>query len=80
MATIELVDVSIRDGNQSLWGATRFPTRQILQIAPVLDRVGLRAVDFTSSTHMGIAVRNHRENPWERIRRTHAAMPHNRSR
>ena len=42
MATIELVDVSIRDGNQSLWGATRFPTRQILQIAPVLDRVGLR--------------------------------------
>jgi oxaloacetate decarboxylase (Na+ extruding) subunit alpha len=76
VATIELVDVSIRDGNQSLWGATRFPTRQILQIAPVLDRVGLRAVDFTSSTHMGIAVRNHRENPWERIRRTHAAMPH----
>ena len=68
--------MSIRDGNQSLWGATRFPTRQILQIAPVLDRVGLRAVDFTSSTHMGIAVRNHRENPWERIRRTHAAMPH----
>jgi oxaloacetate decarboxylase (Na+ extruding) subunit alpha len=76
VATIELVDVSIRDGNQSLWGATKFPTRQILQIAPVLDRVGLRAVDFTSSTHMGIAVRNHRENPWERIRRTHAAMPH----
>lgn len=76
MATIELVDVSIRDGNQSLWGATKFPTRQILQIAPVLDRVGLRAVDFSSSTHMGVAVRNHRENPWERIRRTRAAMPH----
>ncbi|MFW6204536.1 MAG: biotin carboxyl carrier protein [Actinomycetota bacterium] len=76
MVNIELVDVSIRDGNQSLWGATRLPTRQILQIAPVLDRVGLRAVDFTSSTHMGIAVRNHREDPWERIRRTRAAMPH----
>lgn len=76
MADVQLVDVSIRDGNQSLWGATRFRTRQILQIAPVLDRIGLRAVDFSSSTHMGIAVRNHRENPWERIRRTHAAMPH----
>src|SRR5262249_62294145 len=25
---------------------------------------------------MGIAVRYHRENPWERTRRTHAAMPH----
>jgi oxaloacetate decarboxylase (Na+ extruding) subunit alpha len=76
VADVQLVDVSIRDGNQSLWGATRFPTRQILQIAPVLDRIGLRAVDFTSSTHMGVAVRNHRENPWERIRRTRAAMPH----
>jgi oxaloacetate decarboxylase alpha subunit len=76
MANIELVDVSIRDGNQSLWGATRLTTRQILQIAPVLDRVGFRAIDFTSSTHMGVAVRNHRDDPWERIRLTHAAMPH----
>jgi oxaloacetate decarboxylase (Na+ extruding) subunit alpha len=76
VATLELVDVSIRDGNQSLWGATRLTTRQILQIAPVVDRVGFKAVDFTSSTHMGVAVRNHRENPWERIRLTHAAMPH----
>ena len=75
MADIELLDVSFRDGNQSLWGATGLTTGQILQIAPVMDRVGFRALDFTSSTHMGIAVRTHRENPWERIRLTHAAMP-----
>ena len=75
MADIELLDVSFRDGNQSLWGATGLRTGQILQIAPVLDRVGFRALDFTSSTHMGIAVRTHRENPWERIRLTRAAMP-----
>jgi oxaloacetate decarboxylase alpha subunit len=75
MADIELLDVSFRDGNQSLWGATGLRTGQILQIAPVMDRVGFRALDFTSSTHMGIAVRTHRENPWERIRLTHAAMP-----
>ncbi len=75
MADIELLDVSIRDGNQSLWGATGLTTGQILQIAPVMDRVGFRALDFTSSTHMGIAVRTHRENPWERIRLTRAAMP-----
>ncbi len=75
MSGIELVDVSIRDGNQCLWGAVALDTAQILRIAPVLDRIGFRALDFTSSTHMGIAVRNHRENPWERIRLVHAAMP-----
>ncbi|HEX6470662.1 MAG TPA: hypothetical protein VF069_16300 [Streptosporangiaceae bacterium] len=75
MADIELLDVSIRDGNQSLWGATGMTTAQILRIAPVMDRVGFRALDFTSSTHMGVAVRTHRENPWERIRLTRAATP-----
>jgi oxaloacetate decarboxylase (Na+ extruding) subunit alpha len=73
---VELVDVSVRDGNQSLWGAAGLTTPQLLQIAPVLDRAGFRALDFTSSTHMGVAVRTHRENPWERIRLVHAAMPH----
>jgi oxaloacetate decarboxylase alpha subunit len=75
MAELELLDVSIRDGNQSLWGATGLNTAKILQIAPVLDRVGFRALDYTSSTHMGVAVRTYREDPWERIRLTHAAMP-----
>jgi oxaloacetate decarboxylase (Na+ extruding) subunit alpha len=75
LADIELVDVSFRDGNQSLWGATGITTAHILQIAPVMDRVGFRALDFTSSTHMGVAVRTHREDPWERIRLTRAAAP-----
>jgi oxaloacetate decarboxylase alpha subunit len=75
MAHIELVDVAIRDGNQSLWGATGLSTAHCLSMAPLLDRVGFRALDFTSSTHMGIAVRSFRENPWERIRLMHAAMP-----
>ncbi len=75
MADIQLLDVSIRDGNQSLWGAIGFTSSQILAIAPVMDRVGFRALDFTSSTHMGVAVRTHKENPWERIRLVHAAMP-----
>ena len=75
MAEISLVDVSLRDGNQSLWGATGLTTAHILQIAPVLDRAGFLALDYTSSTHMGVAVRTHREDPWERIRLTHAAAP-----
>ena len=76
MADIQLVDTSLRDGNQSLWGATGLTTAHILQIAPVMDRVGFRALDFTSSTHMGISVRTHKEDPWALIRLTHAAAPH----
>jgi oxaloacetate decarboxylase (Na+ extruding) subunit alpha len=75
VADIALVDVSLRDGNQSLWGATGLRTGHILQIAPVLDRAGFLALDYTSSTHMGVAVRTHREDPWERIRLTRAAAP-----
>jgi oxaloacetate decarboxylase alpha subunit len=75
MADIKLVDVSIRDGNQSLWGATGLNTAQILQIAPILDRVGFHALDFTSSTHMGVAVRTSKEDPWERIRLMRQAAP-----
>jgi oxaloacetate decarboxylase alpha subunit len=75
MAGIKLVDVSIRDGNQSVWGATGLNAAQILQVAPILDRIGLQAIDFTSSTHMGVSVRTHKENPWELIRAMHAAAP-----
>jgi oxaloacetate decarboxylase alpha subunit len=75
MADVGLVDVSLRDGNQSLWGATGIRTAHVLQVAPWLERVGFRALDYTSSTHMGVAVRTHREDPWERIRLTRVAMP-----
>ena len=75
MSDIKLVDVSIRDGNQSIWGATGLNAARTLAIAPVLDRIGLQAIDFTSSTHMGISVRTHRENPWELFRRTRELMP-----
>lgn len=75
MAEIGLVDVSMRDGNQSLWGATGLSTAHMLQIAGKLDRAGFRAIDLTSSSHMAVAVRYFRSNPWERIRRMRAAMP-----
>ena len=75
MPDIRLVDVSLRDGNQSLWGATGLNSAQMLAIAPVMERVGFRALDFTSSTHMGIAVRTFREDPWQCIRLMRKAMP-----
>jgi oxaloacetate decarboxylase alpha subunit len=75
MADIELVETSLRDGNQCLWAALGIDTAKTLTIAPVMDRVGFKAIDFTTSTHMGVAVRYKRENPWERIRLMAAATP-----
>jgi oxaloacetate decarboxylase alpha subunit len=73
--TIGFVDTTMRDGNQSLWSATGLTTPDVLTIAPTVDRVGYHACDFTSSTHMAVSVRFHREDPWERIRLLSAAMP-----
>jgi oxaloacetate decarboxylase (Na+ extruding) subunit alpha len=72
---VDIVDTTTRDGNQSLWSATGLTTADILAIAPTMERVGFRAVDFTSSTHMAVAVRFHREDPWERLRLVRAATP-----
>jgi oxaloacetate decarboxylase alpha subunit len=68
MATLQIVETSLRDGNQCLWGALGIDTAKTLTIAPVMERAGYRAIDFTTSTHMGVAVRYKQEDPWERIR------------
>ena len=68
MANIQIVETSLRDGNQCLWGATGIDTAKTLGIAPAMERAGFSAIDFTTSTHMGVAVRYKQEDPWERIR------------
>ena len=75
MADIQLVETTLRDGNQCVWAALGLDTARTLTIAPVMDRVGFKAIDFTTSTHMGVAVRYKREDPWERIRLMAAATP-----
>jgi len=72
---IYFVDVTTRDGNQSLWDATGIKTGMILPIAPVMDKVGFRAIDFAASISMGVSVRWHKEDPWERLRLCAKAMP-----
>src|SRR3569623_2416872 len=75
MADIKLVETSLRDGNQCLWAALGVDTARTLTIAPTMYRVGYKASDFTTSTHMGVAVRYKKEDPWERIRLMAAATP-----
>ena len=43
---IEFVDQSIHDAQQSLW-EFRMPTDMINEIAPVMDRVGYKAIGVT---------------------------------
>jgi len=76
VANIQIVETSLRDGNQSLWAALGIDTGRTLTIAPIMDRVGFKAIDFTTSTHMGVAVRYKKEDPWERIRLMAKATPH----
>jgi oxaloacetate decarboxylase alpha subunit len=78
MPELRLVDTTVRDGHQSLWSANALSTAMLAEIAPVTDRVGFHAIDFTSSTHMAMAVRWHREDPWERIRVVRELMPETR--
>ena len=75
MSKVQLVETSLRDGNQCLWSALGVDTAKTLTVAPVMDRVGFKAIDFTTSTHMGVAVRFKKEDPWERIRLMARAMP-----
>ena len=72
---IQLIDVTLRDGNQSLWSATGIDTQMVVDVAPLLDQAGFKAIDFTTSTHMAISVRFHQEDPFERIRLARRLMP-----
>jgi len=75
MTDVRLVDVSLRDGNQSLWGAVGVRTRTIERVCPAIDQVGYRALELLSSTQIAVAVRYHREDPWARIDAARRATP-----
>ena len=67
MRNIELIDTTIRDGNQSLW-ATRMTTAMILPSLRDLDRAGFLHLDVNSALHVDVCVRFLKENPFDRAR------------
>ncbi|MGB9036547.1 MAG: pyruvate/oxaloacetate carboxyltransferase, partial [Paeniglutamicibacter sp.] len=71
-APVRFVDTSLRDGNQSLWGATGLTTGMVEAVGEDLALIGLEAIDFTSSTNLLMGSKTHLEDPWERISRMHA--------
>ena len=74
MTKISFIDTTLRDGHQSLW-ATRMTTAMMLPIAPVIDRCGYKLIDLMGSVQFDACLRYLREDPWERIRLIHKAMP-----
>jgi oxaloacetate decarboxylase (Na+ extruding) subunit alpha len=75
VADVEIVDTTLRDGNQSLWSARGVTTELVHDVAAVIDRVGFAVCEYTTSTIMAMAIKHQREDPWARMQFAHDAMP-----
>ena len=63
MTTIEFVDQTLRDGQQSLWGI-RMRAYQAARALPYIDRTGFRVVDLTGAGMFTVQLRQFRDDPW----------------
>jgi len=61
--TIEFVDQTLRDGQQSLWGC-RMRSHQAEAALPHIDRTGFDVVDLTGPGMFTVLLRQFRDNPW----------------
>ncbi len=67
MNGIRFVDTTLRDGHMSLW-ASNMTTAMMLPIVERLDGAGFGAFELMSGAHFKKAVRELKEDPFERIR------------
>jgi len=72
--TITVVDQTIRDAQQSLWGFL-MSTDMIAPIAATMDEVGYKSIATVGSNGFVVQSRYYGEDPWERIRFLKKAMP-----
>jgi oxaloacetate decarboxylase alpha subunit len=72
---IRICDTILRDAHQSLL-ATRMRTDDMLPVAEKLDQVGYWSVEMWGGATFDSAMRFLNEDPWERIRKLKARMPH----
>ena len=70
---VELLDETLRDGQQSLWGM-RMQAGMALPVAHLLDRTGFRVIDFAGSSMFEVLVKYCREDPWEGLDLLRAAI------
>ncbi len=74
MPRLQIMDTTIRDGQQSLW-ATRMPVGDMLPILSKMDRVGYWAIEAWGGATFDTCLRFLDENPWERLRSIKAQTP-----
>jgi oxaloacetate decarboxylase (Na+ extruding) subunit alpha len=73
MPHVELLDATLRDGQQSLWGM-RMQAGMALPVADTLDRTGFKVIDAAASSFMEVLVKYCREDPWEGLDLLRAAI------
>lgn len=66
MRKVCFVDTTMRDAHQSLL-ATRVTTRELRDVAALVDKVGYHAVEVWGGATFDSCVRYLNENPWERL-------------
>src|SRR5574340_1730179 len=72
-----ITDTILRDSHQSLL-ATRMRTSDMLEIAPLLDRVGYWSLEVWGGATFDACLRFLKEDPWERLRALRKALPNTR--
>ena len=75
MKQINLIDVTLRDGHQSLW-STRMTNAMIAPWLSSLDQVGFHTVDIVGGAVFDVCVRYLQENPWQRMRMITEKLQH----
>ncbi len=73
---IGITELAIRDAHQSLH-ATRMTTADMLPICDKLDKVGYKYIEGWGGATYDSCIRFLNEDPWERLRKLHAALPNN---
>jgi oxaloacetate decarboxylase (Na+ extruding) subunit alpha len=71
--TVDFIDQTIRDGQQSLWGM-RMSQGQMMPVLPWLDEAGYRVVDFTGGAMFKVQTKNLKRDPWAMIREVTSAV------
>jgi len=72
-----ITDTVLRDSHQSLL-ATRMRTIDMLEMAPLLDRVGYWSLEVWGGATFDACLRFLKEDPWERLKALRKAIPNTR--
>lgn len=71
---VQISELVLRDAHQSLF-ATRMTTKDMLPACPMIDKIGYFAAEAWGGATYDSCIRFLNEDPWERLRQLHSAMP-----